>query len=897
MAYNNSEHGFSANTPAITNMVLQANGPDVQLPDASYIRTAELTRDSGDLILKTADDEITIENYFSVETKPVLTAPDGSMLSPKLVDAFVKSGQEYASNASMTDESPVGNIAEISGDATVTRVDGSVDNITIGTEIYNGDIVETSAEGAVNITFIDDSSFAVSEGARLSIDEYVFDPSTESGQTDFSVLKGMFVYTSGLIGRDDPDDVTIDTPVGSIGIRGTIIAGDVDSGEITVVEGAIVLRDFDGNEVTLANQFETAKFDLDGKGIENLGELSASDVAGKFASISNVSPTLFSSIDDAATENAEDAQSAENDAEKSAEETEADEAQDTTEASSEAETGSEADAETEILETEAEAEAETKAEPESKAETEVKTEAEPESNTTPEVEAAKQESEPDNNNTQEADTLNTDAPNADIALDTATNQAAPAIDAGRPALSPITSNNTPTANTANQGPSPLAPIKTATEPAAFTKPAIPETQEVVVNTVATVLNNNIPDAKFGFSLKGTGETTTNKVFDFYFDQLFTDAEGDTLNYKLTAETRATLQDLQDQGILTTQKYDDGGNPTTILNDAQEAAGYKFDTSNGKLELYINDATEADITDLAFSLKVEAFDGDIFNNVVDATFTAYEGVDWNASTISLGNFSGANINSTSDNSSLLIEGDHDGGTLSLLNGDITDHLAETIYVSEVTNTTLLSGEGNKIIKIATDSFNNTIFGGNNAESHDELIISNVNNDIYGMNGEDTFEIKLDNLANKALEQSTKTIDGGGSSLSKAQDIASGNLAGTQDNETGDILRLFNDSGPQENVDFSAITTNFQNFEQLELSGTSGVKITLTTEDVISITDQHNTLLISGDSNDNIDFDKSNYNKADQTVEIDSQYYDVYTSNGADNVTLFVDTDITDSSGAI
>ena len=70
---------------------------------------------------------------------------------------------------------------------------------------------------------------------------------------DFSVLKGVFVFTSGLIGREDPDDVNIDTPSGSIGIRGTIIAGDTNSGEITVVEGAIVLRDFAGNEMTLAD--------------------------------------------------------------------------------------------------------------------------------------------------------------------------------------------------------------------------------------------------------------------------------------------------------------------------------------------------------------------------------------------------------------------------------------------------------------------------------------------------------------------------------------------------------------------------------------------------------------------------------------------------------------------
>jgi len=134
----------------------------------------------------------------------------------------------------------------------------------------------------------------------------VFDPASQGGIQNFSVVKGVFVYTSGLIGREDPDDVTIETPVGSIGIRGTIIAADVDAGEITVVEGAIVLRDLGGSEMTLATQFETGRFNA-GQGIENLGQKSAADVIQKFSIVSNVAPALFSSINDAAAEASETA--------------------------------------------------------------------------------------------------------------------------------------------------------------------------------------------------------------------------------------------------------------------------------------------------------------------------------------------------------------------------------------------------------------------------------------------------------------------------------------------------------------------------------------------------------------------------------------------------------------
>lgn len=303
MSFSNSD--LTSNTSNTKTIQLSADSDTIELPSADFVRDADMSREGMDLVLETPQGTIVIQGYFAAEPAPNLTAPDGSTLTPDMVDAFAANTQ-FAQAGSMMDISPVGAIQEVSGEATVTRIDGTVESVSIGTPIFQGDIVETNDEGAVNIVFIDETSFAVSEDARLAIDEYIFDPATQSGSTNFSVLKGVFVFTSGLIGRDDPDDVSIDTPVGSIGIRGTIIAGDVTNGEITVIEGAIVLRDFSGNEMTLANQFETARFGGANGGIENVGQLSAADVAGKFASVSNVSPSLFSSINDAAQEAGED---------------------------------------------------------------------------------------------------------------------------------------------------------------------------------------------------------------------------------------------------------------------------------------------------------------------------------------------------------------------------------------------------------------------------------------------------------------------------------------------------------------------------------------------------------------------------------------------------------------
>ncbi|PJB71446.1 MAG: hypothetical protein CO093_05230 [Alphaproteobacteria bacterium CG_4_9_14_3_um_filter_47_13] len=294
--YNHGTTGEHVPENDITHTI-QASGQDnIPVPNADFVKNSEILRDGQDLILQARDGSvIVIEDYFSIDPAPLLQSPDGAMLTSDLVNSFIQQTghAQYADAGSMSDANPIGAIQEITGKASVTRNDGSRDTITIGTAIYEGDVIETEDDGAVNIVFIDETSFAISQNAKLAIDEYVFDPSSESGTSDFSILRGLFVFTSGLIGRDDPDDVSIDTPMGSIGIRGTIIAGNVTTGEITLMEGAIVLRAFNGSEITLANQYDTARFDPAGGETSYVGKTTPEIFNSNFESVKAVAPALF----------------------------------------------------------------------------------------------------------------------------------------------------------------------------------------------------------------------------------------------------------------------------------------------------------------------------------------------------------------------------------------------------------------------------------------------------------------------------------------------------------------------------------------------------------------------------------------------------------------------------
>lgn len=274
----------------------------IALPETDALGQGDLLRDGQDLILQSSDGrEIVIEDYFSALTPPALSTTHGSLLTPDLVQSFIKAQTlEYAAQDTANDASAVGNVREVSGEATVTRSDGSSEKIVLGTAIHQGDIVETTAGGSVNIVFIDESSFAISSNARMTIDEYVFDPAAQSGETSVSILRGIFLFTSGMIGRDDPDDVQIDTPVGSIGIRGTTIAGHINpDGEshITVVEGAIVIKNATG-EVTLDEQYETVTLTGHDSAIEERGTIDSDGVRENYGSLQDVSPTFFNTLNE-----------------------------------------------------------------------------------------------------------------------------------------------------------------------------------------------------------------------------------------------------------------------------------------------------------------------------------------------------------------------------------------------------------------------------------------------------------------------------------------------------------------------------------------------------------------------------------------------------------------------
>lgn len=114
----------------------------------------------------------------------------------------------------------IGQIKVSKGQVSIER-EGRTLPGAIGSRLQLGDIVRTGVDGSVGITMDDDSLLSAGPSSVLSLDRYVFDPTTNQGRLDAALNKGTLAVISGRIAKQSPDAMTVRTPTAVLGVRGT----------------------------------------------------------------------------------------------------------------------------------------------------------------------------------------------------------------------------------------------------------------------------------------------------------------------------------------------------------------------------------------------------------------------------------------------------------------------------------------------------------------------------------------------------------------------------------------------------------------------------------------------------------------------------------------------------
>ena len=139
----------------------------------------------------------------------------------------------------------IGKVSRLEGTATLTR-NGVTKPLSSTDQISMNDTITTGGKSRTHITFADGTEFTLGPNTKLTVDDFVYDPTATNGRESYDWLGGAFRYVSGLIGKNhDNEDRAIQTPVGQIGIRGTTFIARYDakanSVELQLVSGTVVI--------------------------------------------------------------------------------------------------------------------------------------------------------------------------------------------------------------------------------------------------------------------------------------------------------------------------------------------------------------------------------------------------------------------------------------------------------------------------------------------------------------------------------------------------------------------------------------------------------------------------------------------------------------------------------
>jgi hypothetical protein len=125
-------------------------------------------------------------------------------------------------------DEPIGNVATLTGSAAVTRNNASRP-LKLQDDILQNDVLQTSTNSTLGITFNDATTFNLTANARITVDNYVYADGGKQNAALFDIAKGTVAFVAATVAKTG--DMKISTPTATLGIRGT-------TGLVEVPEGA-----------------------------------------------------------------------------------------------------------------------------------------------------------------------------------------------------------------------------------------------------------------------------------------------------------------------------------------------------------------------------------------------------------------------------------------------------------------------------------------------------------------------------------------------------------------------------------------------------------------------------------------------------------------------------------
>lgn len=146
---------------------------------------------------------------------------------------FTKRG--YAAEAATPLPVPVGKVVWIKGTLKAIMENKEVRFLQKQSVIYLHDILITDSVSQAEIIFTDHTLMTFRQDTKFVISQYVYHPSQKGnsvGKYIMNLVQGGFRTITGLIAKRNTADYEVDTPVATIGVRGTDYAVVLSQGRL-----------------------------------------------------------------------------------------------------------------------------------------------------------------------------------------------------------------------------------------------------------------------------------------------------------------------------------------------------------------------------------------------------------------------------------------------------------------------------------------------------------------------------------------------------------------------------------------------------------------------------------------------------------------------------------------
>jgi hypothetical protein len=124
-------------------------------------------------------------------------------------------------------DEPIGNLATLTGNATVTR-NSQVTALKIKDDVFLNDVLQTQANSTLGVTFNDATTFKLTANAKITVDSYVYEDGGKKNNALFDISQGTVAFVAAAVAKTG--DMKITTPGATLGIRGTTGLVEVPQG-------------------------------------------------------------------------------------------------------------------------------------------------------------------------------------------------------------------------------------------------------------------------------------------------------------------------------------------------------------------------------------------------------------------------------------------------------------------------------------------------------------------------------------------------------------------------------------------------------------------------------------------------------------------------------------------